>query len=71
MFSSFIISQALLSHKDIVCPDVSRFVEQLQLHISVKLSDMKLAFCVSDHVSECHETREGLDYWGMKTINES
>lgn len=31
---------------------------------SVKLSEVKLAFGVSDHVPECHKTEEGLDHSG-------
>lgn len=40
-----------------------------QLKNSVKLSEMKLAFCVFDHVSEGHKSREGLDHSGMKKLN--
>lgn len=38
---------------------------------SVKLSEMKLALCVSDHVPECHKTREGLDRPWKKLLDES
>lgn len=38
-----------------------------ELQNSVKLPEMKLALCVSDHVPERHKTREGLDHSGMKT----
>lgn len=40
---------------------------------SVKLSEMKLAFCVSDHVPECHKSREGLCEYenGKNYVNSS
>lgn len=43
--------------------DVSRGFAQMwtsECEKSVKLSQMKLAFCVSDHVAERNKTRNGL-----------
>ena len=58
--TSFLFDLEYQSHVQ-VCPDVA---DTSELQKSVKQSEVKLAFCVFNHVPQRHKTREGLDHSG-------